>query len=79
VKTKLKSDKQKSECVEENFRTERFYQGSISSTFYTHLLRQNFCTKRLQSQNMTREKLRKALLCKKIANKMLMKLTPGGE
>jgi len=51
-------------------------QGSISSTFYTLLLRQYFCTKRLQSQNVTREKLREALLYKKLARKMLMKLIP---
>jgi len=31
----------------------------------------------LQSQNVTREKLRQALLYKKFNCKMLMKLTPG--
>jgi len=50
---------------------------SISSTFYAGLLYQYFCTKKLQSQNLTREKLRKALLYKKFAHKMLMKLTQG--
>jgi len=49
----------------------------ISSTIYAHV----FCTKVLsyfcQSQNVTREKLPKALLYKKkLACKMLMKLTP---
>ncbi len=39
--------------------------GSISTTFYSSLLRQYFGTKKLQSQNVTREKLGKALLCKK--------------
>jgi hypothetical protein len=33
--------------------------------------------KKLQSQNVTREKLRKALSYKKCAHKMLMKLTRG--
>jgi len=32
-----------------------------------------------QSQNVTREKLRKALLCKKGTHKMMMKLTPERE
>jgi len=47
---------------------------------------QIFCTKglctaflKLQSQNVTRKKLRKALLYKKIPHKMFMKLTPGAE
>jgi hypothetical protein len=35
-----------------------------------------FCTKILFCQNVTREKLRKALLYKKCVRKMLMKLTP---
>jgi len=44
---------------------------SISSTFYEHLLRQYFyanisAPKKLQSQYVTREKLRKALLYKKL-------------
>jgi hypothetical protein len=50
---------------------------SISSTFYACLLRQYFCTKKLQSQNTTREKLLEALLYETFARKMLMKLTPG--
>jgi hypothetical protein len=49
----------------------------ISSTIYAHV----FCTKVLsyfcQSQNVPREKLPKALLYKKVALKMLMKLTPS--
>jgi hypothetical protein len=39
------------------------------------LLHQQFCAKKLQSQNITREKLLKALLYKKFARKILMKLT----
>jgi len=35
-----------------------------------------FAPKKLQSQNVTRDKLRKELSYKKIAFKMLMKLTP---
>ncbi len=50
---------------------------SISSSFYKQLLRQYFCAKKLQSQTMTREKLRKAHLYKKVMCKMLMALTPG--
>jgi len=44
-----------------------------SSTFHTHLLQQYFCGKKFQSQNVTREKLRKALSHKKFERKMLMK------
>jgi len=48
---------------------------SISSTFYKRLLRQYFCAKKLKSQNVTKEKLSKALLYKKfVVRKMLMKL-----
>jgi hypothetical protein len=50
---------------------------SISSTYYSGLLRQYYCDKKLQSQNVTREKLLEALLYKKFEHKMLMKLTPG--
>jgi len=50
---------------------------SISATFYAQLLRQYFCAKIFQIQNVTGEKLRKALLYKKFEHKMLMKLTPG--
>jgi hypothetical protein len=50
-------------------------EGSISSTFYA---RQYSCAKKLQSQNVTREKLCKALLYQKFVRKMLMKLTAGG-
>jgi len=53
------------------------FQGSISSTCYTRLLLTYFCAKKIQSLNVTREKLREALLYKKFANKMLMKLTAG--
>jgi len=48
---------------------------SISSTFYASLLRQYFCGKKLQSQNITREKLCKALSYKIFLCKMLMKLS----
>jgi len=50
--------------------------GSISSTFYSRLLWQYFWAKKLQSQNVTREKLCKALLYKIFLCKMLMKLAP---
>jgi len=50
---------------------------SISSTFYAQLVCQYFCTKKLHSQYLTREKLRKALLYKKVFCKTLMKLTTG--
>jgi len=43
-----------------------------------HLFRQYFFAKKLQSQNLTIEKLRKALLYEKLVSKMLMKLTPDG-
>jgi len=55
---------------------------SISSTFFASFvpifLSQYFWAKKLQSQNVTREKLRKALSYKKICvfYKMLMKLSP---
>jgi hypothetical protein len=39
-------------------------------------LRLYSCTKKLQNQTVTREKLRKTLLCEKVANKMLVELTP---
>jgi len=48
---------------------------SISSTFYEQLLRQYFCTKKLKSQIVTREKQQKTLV-QKIDSKMLKKLTP---
>jgi hypothetical protein len=51
------------------------------SQFHQHLdeqlLRPYSCAKKLQSQNVTREKLRKRLLYEKGDWKMLMKLTPG--
>jgi len=43
---------------------------------HSHFLPLSFCQK-LQSQKVTREKLRKALSYKKFAHKMLLKLTPG--
>jgi len=52
------------------------HQVSISSTLYLSLLHQYFCVKKLQSQNVTKEKLHKELLFEKFARKMLMKLNP---
>ncbi len=49
---------------------------SISSTFYEQLLRQYSSAKKLQSQIVTREKLRETLSNKKGTLIMLMKLTP---
>jgi len=51
---------------------------SISSTFNEQLFRQFLGAKKLRSQTVIREKLRKALLYKKFVPKMLMKLTTGG-
>jgi len=51
-------------------------QGSISSAFHAHILRQYFCAKKLHSQNVTREKLCEAHSYKKRSSKMLMKLIP---
>ncbi len=51
---------------------------SISSTFYGQILPQYFCAKKLQSQNVTREKLVKSLWYKKRARTMLMKVTTAG-
>ncbi len=50
---------------------------SISSTFYTQILRWYFGTKKSWSQIISREKLREALLYENFARKMLMKLTFG--
>jgi hypothetical protein len=47
------------------------------STFYARIVRQYFFTKKFQTQNVSREKLRKALSYEKFAIKMLMKLTEG--
>jgi len=41
-------------------------------------LRQYSCAKKLQSQTVTREELRKTLWHEKVEHKMLMKLTPEG-
>ena len=51
---------------------------SILSTFYAHFFCQYFGAKKLQSQNVTREKMHNLLLYEKHARKMLMKLTPAG-
>jgi hypothetical protein len=56
---------------------EPYIQRSISSTFYARFFNQYPFAKKSQSQNVTREKLRKALSYKKFAHKMLMKSTPG--
>jgi len=50
----------------------------ISPTFYEQFLSQYFCAKKLQSQNVTREKMRNLLQYEKFASKMLIKLTSGG-
>jgi len=50
---------------------------SISSTFYAHLFCQYFFAKKLQSQNVTSEKLLKAFSYEKFEQTMLMKLTIG--
>jgi len=52
---------------------------SISPTFYEQLLRQNSFAKKLQTQIVSIYKLRKKLLYKKAACKLLVKLTPGGK
>jgi hypothetical protein len=49
---------------------------SISLTFYEQLLCQNPFTKKLQTQIVSTLKLRKNLLYKKAARKILVKLTP---
>ncbi len=50
---------------------------SMSPTFYPLFFVQYFCATKLQSQNVTIEKLRKALSYKKFSCKMLIKLTQG--
>jgi hypothetical protein len=50
---------------------------TISTTFYEQLCHQYSCAKKLQSQNVIREKLRKALLHEKGASNILVKLVPG--
>ncbi len=52
--------------------------GQFHHHFIRAFLPVSFCQK-LHSQNVTREKQRKALLYKKFGRKMLMKLTPGFE
>jgi hypothetical protein len=48
---------------------------SISPTFYEQLLRQNPFAKKLQTQIVSTEKLRKKLLHEKAARKILVQLT----
>jgi len=50
---------------------------SILSTFYKLLLRQYSFAKKIQSQTVIREKMRKTLSYKKVGCKMLLKLAPG--
>ncbi len=50
---------------------------SISPTFYEQLLRLNPFAKKLQTQIVSTEKLRKKLTYAKAARKILVKLTPG--
>ncbi len=52
---------------------------SISPTFYENLLLWFPCAKKLQSQNVNREKVRKTLVWGKAACKMLVKLKPGAQ
>ena len=54
-----------------------FILKSISPTIYKQLLRQFPFPKKLQTQTVSTEKLQKALLYKKAACKMMVKLTPG--
>jgi len=58
-----------------SLRLQRYSGGSISSTFYDCFFCQYPFDKKSQSQTVTKEKLRKALLYKKCACKLLMKLT----
>jgi len=51
---------------------------SISSTFFAQIFQQYFGTKKLQSPNLTREKLCEALLYKKYDRKILIKSTHCG-
>jgi len=43
--------------------------------FHQHFTHQYFCAKKLQSQNVTKEQLRKALSYEKLSHKMLVKST----
>jgi hypothetical protein len=52
---------------------------SISPTYYVQFLHQYFCTKKVQTLNLSTKKLRAKLLYKKAARKMLVKLTLGGQ
>jgi len=54
---------------------------SISPTFYSRFLifRCYYFDKKIPSQTVSREKLCKTLLCKKVARKMLVKLKPRGK
>jgi hypothetical protein len=50
---------------------------SISPTFYEQLLCQNPFAKKLQTQIVCAQKLRKKLSYEKASRKVLVKLTPG--
>jgi len=50
---------------------------SISSTFYEHIFRQYFGAKNYKAEMFAFETQRQKDIGKKIASKMLMKLTPG--
>jgi len=51
--------------------------SQFNQHFFEQLLCRYFCAKKLQSQLIIRKKLDKALLYKKGAHKMSMKLTQG--
>ncbi len=58
------------------------HEGAVNCNQFHQHFTSSFCAnsllpKKLQSQTASAEKLRKALLYKKVARKMLMKLTPG--
>jgi hypothetical protein len=51
---------------------------SITPTFYEQLLHQNPFSKKLQTQIVSTQKLRKKLWYSNAAHKILVKLKPGG-
>ncbi len=53
------------------------HRGSISPTFYTQLLRQQFCASKVQTYIVSTKKLCAQLTCIKAARRTLVKLTPG--
>jgi hypothetical protein len=61
----------KNHLQNDGFCNKNVFQVSIPSTFYAWLLRQYFCAKKLQRQNVSREKLCKALLYEKFAGKIV--------